>query len=173
MLPYHKSLSLNNCCIIILLECCYPSARCPSPDRRSLQATSLYLPCVRQEKENCKLEEVPAVVKRKRGWVGEEEGVHWPQKFREWWQTSRLRHHPLTTGCCTSRLLKQFVRGCCYQMPDRHFNCIQPSVSPGIGPLILWISSTGFFCAAAKHTQARTAHRQRSTRFPLRCRSKS
>lgn len=111
MLPYHKILSLNNCCIIILLECCYPSARCLSPDRRSLQATSLYLPCVRQEKENCKLEVIPAVVKRKRGWVGEEEGVHWPQKFREWWQTSQLRHHSLTIGCCTSRLLKQFVKG--------------------------------------------------------------
>lgn len=67
MLPYHKSLSLNNCCIIILPECCYPSARCLSPDRRSLQASSSYLPCVRQEKENCKLEKVPAVVKRKRG----------------------------------------------------------------------------------------------------------
>lgn len=66
-LPYHKSLSLNNCCIIILLACCDPSARCLSPDRRSLQATSLYLPCVRQEKENCKLKVVPAVVKRKRG----------------------------------------------------------------------------------------------------------
>uniref|UniRef100_A0ACB8G051 Uncharacterized protein n=1 Tax=Sphaerodactylus townsendi TaxID=933632 RepID=A0ACB8G051_9SAUR len=44
------------------------------------------------EEENCKLDEVPAVVERKRGRVGDTEGARRPQNFPERRRGSQLRH---------------------------------------------------------------------------------
>ena len=54
-----------------------------------------------------------------------------------------------------------------YQMPDRHFNCLHPNVSPGVKSISLRMSSSGLLCVTHTHTHTHTwgRGRLRETRF--------